>query len=154
MNLENNLEPHPPLSINSAPEGAEIFIDGFRTGYSTPHTFTNVSGGLHRIMVSKPGCYPEEEIVTVQIRDGNTTPQKIFFPMENYGEGTIVVDSLPPGAAIYFNSWSPGESTPHTFDHMKIGFYEVVVQMGSKPWIEQFELTPSKVSKVVADFEI
>jgi hypothetical protein len=37
---------------------------------------------------------------------------------------------------------------------MKIGFYEVVVQMGSKPWIEQFELTPSKVSKVVADFKI
>jgi hypothetical protein len=154
MNLASNQEPHPPLLINSAPEGAEIFIDGFRTGYSTPHTFHDVSGGLHRIMVSKPGFYPKDEIVTVQIRGGNTTPQKVFFAMENYGEGTIVVDSLPPGAAIYFNSWSPGESTPHTFDHMKIGFYEVVVQMGSKPWIEQFELTPSKVSKVVADFKI
>jgi hypothetical protein len=154
MTLSNNLEPHPPLQISSSPDGAEIFIDGFRTGYSTPHTFNEVSGGLHRIMVSKPGFYPKEEIVTAEIRDANTSAQKVFFAMENYGEGTIVIDSLPPGAAIFLNSWSPGEVTPHTFDHMKIGFYEVIVQMGSKPWIEQFELTPSKVSKVVADFEV
>ncbi|MCU0629915.1 MAG: PEGA domain-containing protein [Methanoregulaceae archaeon] len=154
MTLANNLDPHPPLLISSVPDGAEIFIDGFRTGYSTPHTFNEVSGGLHRIMVSKPGFYPEDEIITVEIRGANTSVQKVFFNMENYGEGTIVVDSLPRGATIYLNSWSPGESTPHTFDHMKIGFYEVVVQMGSRPWIEQFELTPSKVSKVVADFKI
>jgi|GEM_PF-2868022 len=154
MELTNNHGPHPPLQINSVPDGAEIFIDGFRTGYTTPHTFTEVSGGLHRVMLSKPGLYPTEKITTVEIRGANTTPQKVFFAMENYGEGTIVVDSLPAGATIYLNSWSPGESTPHTFDHMKIGFYEVIVQMGQKPWIEQFELIPSKVSKVVADFEI
>jgi hypothetical protein len=154
MNLASKEEPHPPLQINSVPEGAEIFIDGFRTGYTTPHTFTEVSEGLHRIMVSKPGLYPEEEIITVEIRDKNTTPQKFFFPMENYGEGTIVVDSLPRGASIYLNGWTPGEVTPHTFDHMKIGFYEVTVLMGPKPWIEQIELVPSQVSKIVADFEI
>jgi hypothetical protein len=154
MSLTNKDEPHPPVQINSVPEGAEIFIDGFRTGYTTPHTFTEVSEGLHRIMVSKPGLYPQEEIITVEIRDKNTTPQKFFFSMENYGEGTIVVDSLPRGASIYLNGWTPGEVTPHTFDHMKIGFYEVTVQMGPKPWIEQIELVPSQVSKIVADFEI
>ena len=105
-------------------------------------------------MVSKPGLYPKDEIIPIQIRDGNTTPQKVFFAMENYGEGTIVVDSLPGGASIFFNGWTPGETTPHTFDHMKIGFYEVTVDMGLKPWVEQFELTPSKVSKVVADFDV
>ena len=154
MNLARSPYSHPPLQVSSGPEGAEIFIDGFRTGYTTPHTFTGVSEGLHRIMVSKPGLYPVEEIVTVEISGTNTTPQKVFFSMENYGEGTIVVDSLPRGASIYLNGWTPGESTPHTFDHMKIGFYEVIIQMGPKPWIEQFELVPSKVSKVVADFKI
>ena len=154
MVLANNPDPHPPLEISSAPDGAEIFIDGFRTGYTTPHTFNEVSEGLHRIMVSKPGLYPVEEIVTVEIRGMNTSPQKVFFPMENYGEGTIVVDSLPGGASIYFNGWTPGENTPHVFDHMKIGFYEVTVEMNSKEWIDQFELTPDKVSKVVADFEV
>lgn len=154
MNLAGNEEPHPPLQVSSVPEGSEIFIDGFRTGYTTPHTFAEVSGGLHRIMLSKPGLIPKEEIVAVEIRGANTSPQKVFFTMENYGDGTIVVDSLPRGATIYLNGWTPGESTPHTFDHMKIGFYEVIVQLGPKPWIEQFELIPSKVSKVVADFEI
>jgi hypothetical protein len=154
MSLATSPDPHPPLLVSSVPDGAEIFIDGFRTGYVTPHTFTEVSQGLHRIMVSKPGLYPKDEIFTVEIRGANTTPQKVFFTLENYGEGTIVVDSLPRGAAIYFNGWTPGETTPHTFDHMKIGFYEVIVQMGPEPWIEQFELVPSKVSKVVADFEI
>ena len=49
--------PHHDLSIfvESNPRGAEIFIDGFRTGFSTPFAFSNVSDGLHRIMVSKPG---------------------------------------------------------------------------------------------------
>ncbi len=154
MNLARKDQPHPPLQIASVPEEAEIFIDGFRTGYTTPHTFTEVSEGLHRIMLSKPGLYPKEETITVEIRDINTTPQKFFFSMENYGEGTIVVDSLPPGASIYLNGWTPGETTPHTFDHMKIGFYEVTVEMGSKPWIDQIELVPSKVSKIVADFNI
>jgi hypothetical protein len=154
MNLAMKDQPHPAVQIASVPEGAEIFIDGFRTGYTTPHTFTEVSEGLHRIMVSKPGLYPKEEIITVEIRDINTTPQKFFFSLENYGEGTIVVDSLPPGAAIYLNGWTPGETTPHIFDHMKIGFYEVTVDMGSKPWIDQIELVPSKVSKIVADFEV
>ncbi|MCU0631275.1 MAG: PEGA domain-containing protein [Methanoregulaceae archaeon] len=154
MNLVEPQEPHPPLLVSSVPEGAEIFIDGFRTGYATPHTFTEISGSLHRIMLSKPGLYPVEKIVTLEIRDSNTTSQKVLFPMENYGEGTIVIDSLPKGASIYLNGWTPGESTPHTFDHMKLGFYEVIVQMGSKQWIEQFELTPSKVCKVVADFKI
>ena len=154
MNLAKSPYPHPPLLVSSVPDGAEIFIDGFRTGYNTPHTFNDVSEGLHRIMVSKPGLYPREETITVEIRDTNTSPQKVLFSMENYGEGTILVDSLPRGAAIYINGWTPGESTPHTFDHMKIGFYEVTVQMGPEPWIEQFELVPSKVSKVVADFKI
>ena len=34
-------EPHPPVLVSSSPDGAEIFIDGFRTGYTTPHTFND-----------------------------------------------------------------------------------------------------------------
>ena len=84
LNLADTKDPHPPVLVTSAPDGAEIFIDGFRTGYTTPHTFNEVSGGLHRIMVSKPGLYPKDEVITGADADGNTTPQKVFFPMENY----------------------------------------------------------------------
>ena len=66
MNEDNYLmiEPrqHYNLSVfvDSSPRGAEVFIDGFRTGFSTPYTFSNISDGPHRIMVSKPGYIPKE----------------------------------------------------------------------------------------------
>ena len=126
-------QPHGLLRIESNPDGADIFIDGFPTGTTTPQTFSEVSAGLHRISLSKPGYYPSDARVTVPITDDNTSVQRLYYPLENYGEGTILVDSMPPGAGIYINGWATGEVTPHTFDHMKIGFYEVVVSQGESP---------------------
>ncbi|HTY14448.1 MAG TPA: PEGA domain-containing protein, partial [Methanoregulaceae archaeon] len=145
-------EPHGLLKIESNPTGADILIDGFPTGKTTPQTFSEVSAGLHRIGISKPGYYPADEIVTVPITSDNSSVQRLFYPLENYGEGTIVVDSMPEGGGIYLNGWATGETTPHTFDHLKIGFYEVIVSRGEKPWIDQAELTPDKVYRIVADF--
>jgi PEGA domain len=154
IQVNKPVQPHAPLFIDSLPQGAEIFIDGFRTGHTTPFTFTEVSSGLHRIGVSIPGYYPTENIITVPIQEPDSPAQKVFFLIENYGEGTIIVNSMPPGAGIYFNGWATGEVTPHTFDHLKIGFYEVAVTQGGKPWINQLELTPNEVHKVVANFNI
>jgi hypothetical protein len=145
-------EPHGLLKIESNPAGADILIDGFPTGKTTPQTFSQVSAGLHRVSVSKPGHYPSDEIVTVPITSDNTSVQRLFYSLENYGEGTIVVDSIPAGGGIYLNGWATGEVAPHTFDHLKIGFYEVIVSRGEKPWIDQVELTPDKVIRIVADF--
>ena len=86
------------------------------------------------------------------ITSDNTSVQRLYYALENYGEGTIVVDSMPQGGGIYLNGWATGEATPHTFDHLKIGFYEVVVSRGEKPWIDQVELAPDEVHRVVADF--
>jgi hypothetical protein len=146
-------EPHGLLKIESNPDGADILIDGFPTGKTTPHTFDQVSAGMHRVSISKPGYYPSDETITVPITSDNTSVQRQFSMLENYGEGTITADSMPPGASIYLNGWSTSEATPHTFDHLKIGFYEVVVSQGGKPWIEQLELAPDKVERVVADFD-
>jgi hypothetical protein len=154
LEIGKETDPHAPLEITSLPEGAEIFIDGFRTGKKTPSTFSQVSAGIHKIGVSKLGYYPADDLVTVPIAANDSAPQKVSFALENYGESTLVVDSLPPGSSIYLNGWSTGETTPHTFDHLKIGFYEIVVNGGKKPWIDQLELTPDKVFKIVADFTI
>ena len=51
------------ISVNSNPRGAEVFIDGFRTGYSTPYTFGNISDGPHRIMVTKDGYLPQQKLI-------------------------------------------------------------------------------------------
>jgi hypothetical protein len=152
LDIKKPDQPHGLLRIESNPVGADILIDGFPTGKTTPFTFDQVSAGLHRVSVSKPGYYPSDEMITAPITADNTSVQRLFYPLENYGEGTITVDSLPAGAGIYINGWSTGEATPHTFDHLKIGFYEVVVSQGGKPWIDQLELAPDKVYRVVADF--
>jgi hypothetical protein len=152
LDIQKPDQPHGLLKIESNPDGADILIDGFPTGKMTPWTFNQVSAGQHRVSLSKPGYYPSDEMITVPIMADNTTVQRLFYLLENYGEGTITVDSMPGGASIYLNGWSTGEVTPHTFDHLKIGFYEVVVSQGGQPWIDQLELTPDKVYKVVADF--
>jgi hypothetical protein len=154
VDLKKPGNPHGPLEIYSDPEGAEIFVDGFRTGHKTPYTFKDVSAGLHKVALSIPGYYPDDQIVTVPIQDTNSSVQRVFFRLENFGEGTIIVDSMPQGANIYLNGWATGETTPHTFDHLKIGFYEVMVSQGGKPWINQLELSPKQVRKVVANFNI
>jgi hypothetical protein len=153
LDIKKPDQPHGLLKIESNPVGADILIDGFPTGRTTPQIFDQVSAGMHRVSVSKPGYYPSDEMITVPITADNTSVQRLFYALENYGEGTIMVDSLPAGAGIYINGWATGEATPHTFDHLKIGFYEVVVSQGGKPWIEQLELVPGKANRVVADFD-
>ncbi|MFY9800395.1 MAG: DUF3344 domain-containing protein, partial [Methanoregula sp.] len=53
------------IFVDSHPQGAEVFIDGFRTGLATPYSFTNISDGPHRIMVSKPGYIPQERKISL-----------------------------------------------------------------------------------------
>ncbi len=47
------------IAVDSSPEGAEVFIDGFGTGYATRYTFGNISDGPHKIMVKKDGYFPD-----------------------------------------------------------------------------------------------
>ena len=51
------------ISVGSNPQGAEVFIDGFRTGFTTPYTFINISDGPHRIMVTKDGYLPQQRLI-------------------------------------------------------------------------------------------
>ncbi len=88
------------IFVDSRPRGAEVFIDGFRTGLSTPYSFSNISDGLHRIMVSKPGYIPQESTINLLYTPGfliSTT--NISFTLEEYPSGFLRVTSNPPGAA-------------------------------------------------------
>lgn len=49
------------------------------------------------------------------------------------------------GSPICLNGVSTGEKTPLTSGHLKVGFYEIVVNGGKPPWNDQLELTPDKI---------
>ena len=58
------------IFVDSNPRGAEVFIDGFRTGFSTPYTFSNISDGPHRIMVWSYTGSPGSNVKIVLLKGG------------------------------------------------------------------------------------
>ena len=120
---------HYDLSVfaDSSPRGAEVFIDGFRTGLSTPFTFKNISDGPHRIMVSKPGYIPQERTINLLYTPIPIPSTNISFVLEEYPNGFLKVASDPPGAAITLDGRDTGEVTPMIFSSIPIGLHSVTV---------------------------
>ena len=108
-------------------EEAEVFIDGFRTGFSTPYTFTNISDGAHRITVSKPGHVPEESVITLAHTTVPISMTDLYFILEEYPSGFLRVVSDTPGATITINGKDTGEVTPFLFPWVPTGSHSVMV---------------------------
>ena len=113
--------------VDSRPRGAEVFIDGFRTGLSTPYFFTNISDGLHRIMVSKPGYIPQERNINLLYTLVPVSTTNVSFILEEYPGGFLRVASDPPGAAITLDGRDTGEVTPLMLPSVPTGLHSVVV---------------------------
>ncbi|MDD1703561.1 MAG: DUF3344 domain-containing protein [Methanoregula sp.] len=110
------------LDVDSDPAGADIYLDGFSTGYTTPYTIHNVSDGEHIVTLSKPGYLPAESVVNVDNKDLVRR-----FVMQSYLYGMLNVTSDPPGGKIYINNKNTGEKTPFTFQYMQAGEYTIKV---------------------------
>jgi hypothetical protein len=122
------------LMVDSDPQGAEIFVDGFRTGLNTPYTIRNLSAGSHRIMVSRAGYVPDETILTVY----PTLPvQTADFLLGEYTYGTLVVQGPLDGDEILINGMQTGERSPHTFYGMPIGACAVSIRAANKTLFTQ-----------------
>ena len=113
--------------VDSNPRGAEVFIDGFRTGFSTPYTFSNISDGPHRIMVSKPGFIPQERTIDLLYTPVPLPTTNVSFILEEYPGGFLRVASDPPGATITLDGKDTGEVTPLLFSSVPIGLHSVTV---------------------------
>jgi hypothetical protein len=113
--------------VDSTPRGAEVFIDGFRTGFSTPYLFTNISDGPHRIMVSKHGYIPKESVITLLYTSGPMPSTDVRFVLEEYQNGFLRVTSDPPAAGIALDGRDTGEVTPFMFSRVPTGTHSVTV---------------------------
>jgi len=110
------------LWVESDPAGADIYLDGFPTGYSTPYLIRNVSDGHHIVSLSKPGYLPVESTLWMSDKD-----QVRRFIMESYLHGSLEVTSEPSGGKIYINNKNTGQKTPFTFQYLQAGTYTVKV---------------------------
>jgi len=117
--------------VISDPSGADIFVDGFSTGVATPYVIENISEGKHQISVSKSGYLPAEKEAYLINTDGSGPDAEIDLRMDPYTFGSLTVESTPSGAKIYLFNKDTGMRTPHTFNYLNIGSYDVKVVGGN-----------------------
>ena len=86
------------IAVDSDPPGAEIFIDGFRTGFATPYSIGNLSDGPHRIMVIKPGYLPAQSLIDLPRYSVPLSTTMVDFYLDEYPSGFLYANSSPPGA--------------------------------------------------------
>ncbi|WP_317136887.1 PEGA domain-containing protein [Methanochimaera problematica] len=127
------------VSINSKPEGANIFVNGYDTGEKTPAVLDTLSEGHHQVQVSMDGYYPQKkELVMVDSKD--EIDYEMRFLLSEYPYGVLSVNSEPEGCNIYLRGSYTGKKTPYTFEYMPIGSYDVMV-MYNRTITEEKEVT-------------
>ena len=132
------------LRVDSTPQGAEIFVDGFDTGHATPYVVEKVSPGRHRVMLAKPGYLPKEDVVLVP-KGSDEVDMK--FMLSSYAGGSLYVNSTIDGAKIYLYGQNTGEVTPHLFTGMDIGRYSVkVVGRSDSRTVDDVMVRPDEVT--------
>jgi len=134
-----------PVSVDSSPSGAAVFIDGFSTGKVTPCRVDGLSPGQHRILVSKTGYIPAGDVVTIP--EGARTGGTITCTLREYVSGDLLVESTVPDAKIYLYGRYTGEKAPHTFSGMSIGTYEVrAVSVNASRTVEDVLVKPGETT--------
>ncbi|MDH7510070.1 MAG: PEGA domain-containing protein [Methanolinea sp.] len=115
------------LSIASVPDGAEIFLDGIRTGLLTPAIISNVSAGYHRISLTQRGRIPVTELILIAESQCLMGDHSVRYPLTWYPSGSLRLISEPPGAAVSFRGLKTGEITPCSLDNVPIGVWDVTL---------------------------
>ncbi|HVP25851.1 MAG TPA: DUF3344 domain-containing protein [Methanomicrobiales archaeon] len=130
--------------IESAPPGAEISVDGFQTGISTPYLLSNLTEGWHLIGASKEGQLPAGELLYVEDQYSLTIDHQLFLTLPDYPWGSLTVESDPPGAKIYLFNRDTRVKTPFTFHYLEIGTLELKVMDRNLTKIREVTIQPGK----------
>lgn len=139
--------------VESVPEGAHIYVDGYYTGYSTPYAIDGLSDGAHLIEVSRPGYIREgKEILLTPDEAEYDETVKIY--LEDYLYGSLEVNSNPAGARIYLYGKDTGKITPFTFRYMDIGDIDIkVVGDETSETLEDIVIKPYEITTVDVDLD-
>ncbi len=167
------LESGGSISINSAPSGAVVWLDGKSTGKTTPVTLS-VGQGAHRIELRKSGF--ENESANIHVKDGETAnyspaldpvamatdlPKKgggffgkIFGGKKvPEGKGLSVVKTNPPGAQVLVNGKAHDEASPARIA-LDPGKYKLTLKLsGKKTVVREVVIEKGKVTESDVDLE-
>ncbi len=132
------------VAVTSNPAGAEIFVDGVRTGERTPSEISCLSTGRHRIVCSLPGYQPAEKVVAVVDIPGEPDAEVTLF-LTPYSNGGLGVTSVPAGAKIFLYGRYTGLVTPATIPGLPIGTYEIGLSSEDETIVREATVLPETV---------
>ncbi len=118
--------PQGSITIDSNPQGAEIFFGGEPLGVQTPYKITNLLEGSYLLTLTHEGYY--DTTFTVQVlKDQNTN---IFIEMKAIPPmGSLSIQSDPEGAGIYIDNVFSGEKTPAVINQLVVGEHSVTLKL-------------------------
>ncbi|MEM6580996.1 MAG: PEGA domain-containing protein [Pseudomonadota bacterium] len=126
QSIELVLRPLPgKLTIQSAPPGARVFINGEDIG-ATPLDAVSVEAGEHTLTLRADRYLELEQPLSVT---GRNIPQQLIFDLEP-GWADIEIDSVPPGATILVDGEEAG-TTPAIVEVMAGEERQVILQMAN-----------------------
>ena len=109
------------VSINSTPSGATIVLDGLIKGI-TPATLTDISTGIHKLVLKKSGYNDFQTTFTVS--PGKTTRISATMVVST---GSINIRSTPSGATILLDGTTRG-TTPTILTGISMGSHTIVLK--------------------------
>ncbi len=112
------ITPEGNLFIDSAPQGASIWIDGEPTNLVTPDTLRDLTEGDYQIKLALNGY--NDSTFTAHVIKNETSAYFIQLQLAP-PTGSIFVDSDPMGAQIYLNGNLINAQTPFTIDSVLTG---------------------------------
>jgi|GEM_PF-6504474 len=107
------------VNISSTPKGASIDVDGLPSGSMTPINLKLVPGN-HRLTLRKAGYYDIDTTITV------VAEQTVSLDLTLEAKPTsLAISSVPTGANIAINGEATGFTTPHVFNDISPGTYNL-----------------------------
>ncbi len=122
------------ISVNSNPQGADIYIDGAFAGI-TPINIQNFSSGRYRIRVTLPGYEDWFDEIFVTSRKTERVNAELV-PRPNYGSLSLYCDQND--AKVFLNGVYKTDifDTPTVIEDLDSGNYEIVViKEGFRAWV-------------------
>lgn len=140
------------LTVDSSPQGADVLLDGWKTGYATPAVIPNVSDGYHRVQVSYPGYLPAETEILVSA--DSAVPPAVTLPMQGYDWGYLEVVSEPSKAKVYIYGRNSGDKTPVVYSGIPAGKISVkaVSPSGESKTHDEVVVRAGEVTRVTFGF--
>ncbi len=126
------------ITINTSPEGADVYVDGKRVGV-TPYVFEKIRRGNHKIELKKERFATYVGMVSIQNGEQNVDLENITLEVEDISFGFLSLYASPDGADITVDGVFKGK-TPQTLE-LTVGTHDVVLmRTGYNPAKETIEI--------------